>query len=312
MKPGRSHTFRRLLRGVNVAAAAVFAVIAYVYLTLPDVRVLAAVNPTSTAFMRLRAEEAAEEGRTLRHVHRWAPYSRISKNLVRAVLVAEDSAFWDHEGIDLEQIKQSIQINIERGAAVRGASTITQQLAKNLYLSPSRDPLRKLRELIIARRMEAALPKARILELYLNVIEWGDGIWGAEAAARTYFGVPASGLSRSQAALLAGAIINPRVLNPARPTARLLARQRLIASRMGGVEPPPPAPPPPAESDLEMPEEFRGEMPAAELPAVPDMPEPVEEGDEAPPVLPQPAPEPQPFPQTPEQSSEPSSTVPGQ
>ena len=310
MKTGSSRTFRRLLRGANVAAAAVFAVLAYVYLTLPDVRVLAAVNPTSTAFMRLRAEEAADEGRTLRHVHRWVPYSRISKNLVRAVLVAEDSAFWDHEGVDLEQIKQSIQINMERGAAVRGASTITQQLAKNLYLSPSRDPLRKLRELIIARRMEAALPKARILEIYLNVIEWGDGIWGAEAAARTYFGVPASGVSRSQAALLAGAIINPRVLNPARPTARLLARQRLIAGRMGGVEPPPPAPPP-VETDLDMPEEFRGEMPTAELPAVPDMPEPPDESDEPSSIPESPAtPQPQPFPQPPAPSAEPSSTVP--
>src|SRR5687767_9249714 len=98
----RGGIVRRLVRGVSVAAAVAFAVVAYVYLTLPDVRVLARVNPTSTAFMRLRAEEAAEEGRTLRHVHRWVPYSRISKNFVRAVLVAEDSAFWDHEGIDLE------------------------------------------------------------------------------------------------------------------------------------------------------------------------------------------------------------------
>jgi monofunctional biosynthetic peptidoglycan transglycosylase len=234
----------------------------------------------------------------MRHVHRWAPYSRISKNLVRAVLVAEDSAFWDHEGIDLEQIKQSIQINMERGAAVRGASTITQQLAKNLYLSPSRDPLRKLRELIIARRLEAALTKARILEIYLNVIEWGDGIWGADAAARTYFGVPVSGLSRAQSALLAGAIINPRVLNPARPTARLLARQRLILGRMGGIEPPPP-PPPPVETDLEMPEEFLGGIPMEEPPAVPDVPAPDDEDD---PAQPNPADlpvVPQPFPQVP-------------
>src|SRR5687768_18293009 len=115
-----------------------------------------------------------------------------------------------------------------RSRAVRGASTITQQLAKNLYLSPSRNPMRKLRELIIARRLEAALPKARILEVYLNVIEWGDGIWGAEAAARTYFGIPASALSTDQSALLAAAIINPRVLNPGRPSARLLRRQRMI------------------------------------------------------------------------------------
>ena len=150
-------------------------------------RVLAKTNPTSTAFMELRAAEAAREGKKLRHVQRWVPYSRISQNLKRAVLVAEDAAFWDHEGIDLEADPQVDRDQLGAGRAVRGASTITQQLAKNLYLSPSRDPLRKLRELIIARRLEAALPKARIFEIYLNVIEWGDGIWGAEAAARTLF-----------------------------------------------------------------------------------------------------------------------------
>jgi monofunctional biosynthetic peptidoglycan transglycosylase len=303
---------RRAARGIAAAAALAFAVVAYVYLTLPDVRVLARLNPTSTAFMRLRADEAAAEGRKLRHSHQWVPYSRISKSLVRAVLVAEDSAFWDHEGIDLEQIRKSIQINIERGAAVRGASTITQQLAKNLYLSPSRDPLRKLRELIIARRMEAALPKARILEIYLNVIEWGDGVWGAEAAARTYFGVPASSLSRAQAAMLAGAIINPRVLNPARPPARLLARQRLILGRMGGVEAPAPVPMPPAETDLEMPEEFRGELPADELPPVPNTPAPVEdEGDPAEPTPAERPPQPQPFPQSPSSTPETPQADPG-
>ena len=213
----RSARMVRIARVAAALAAGAFAVIAYVYLTLPDVRELRASNPTTTAFMELRAEEAARDGRKLRHVHRWMPYSRISKHLQRAVLVAEDSRFWEHEGIDVEEIRKSIEINMERGAAVRGASTITQQLAKNLYLSPSRDPFRKLRELIIARRMEAALPKARIFEIYLNVIEWGDGIWGADAAARTYFGVSASALGREQAALLAGAIINPRVLESRAP-----------------------------------------------------------------------------------------------
>jgi monofunctional biosynthetic peptidoglycan transglycosylase len=235
---------KRVWRATAVAAASGFAVVSYVYLTLPDVRVLARTNPESTAWMELRATEAAREGKSTRRVQRWVPYSRISQNLKRAVLVAEDAAFWDHEGVDLDEIRKSIQINWEQGRAIRGASTITQQLAKNLYLSPSRDPLRKLRELIIARRLEAALSKARIFEIYLNVIEWGDGIWGADAAARTYFGVPAAALNRQQAALLAGAIINPRALNPARPTARLLARQRIILSRMGEVTPPVPAPVP--------------------------------------------------------------------
>jgi monofunctional glycosyltransferase len=261
-------------------------VLAYVYLSLPDVRVLARTNPTSTAFMDLRARQAEGEGRKLRHIHRWVPYSRISQNLKRAVLVAEDDAFWDHEGIDVEQIRRSIEINMERGAAVRGASTLTQQLAKNLYLSPSRDPLRKLSELIIARRLEAELPKARIFEIYLNVIEWGDGIWGAEAAARTYFGVPASSLNASQAALLAAAIINPRLLNPAKPTQRLVRRQRMLLARMGGVTPP--SPPPIVAPPAEVPNE-PGVPPVEEAPA--DEPFVSPPADELPPAEPLPIPD---------------------
>jgi monofunctional glycosyltransferase len=223
-------------------AAAAFAVLAYIYVSLPDVRPLASANPETTAFMELRAREARAAGREPRRQHRWVSYNRISDSLTRAVLVAEDSAFWEHDGIDLEQIQKSFEINLERGRWLRGGSTITQQLAKNLYLSPSRNPLRKLRELFITRRLEAELSKRRILELYLNLIEWGDGIWGAEAAARAYFGKPASALNAPEAALLAGAIINPRVLSPASPTGRLLARQRLVLRRMRYVEPPPMAP----------------------------------------------------------------------
>ena len=226
------------VRGIGALAALAFAFFAYVYLTLPDVRALRTVNPTKTAFMELREREAAQEGRPLRHYQVWVPYARISQNLKRAVLVAEDDAFWQHEGIDMEQLKISIRNDIEGGKAIRGGSTITQQLAKNLYLSPSRDPVRKLRELIIARRLEAELSKARIFEIYLNVIEWGDGIWGAEAAARTYFGTSAASLGAEQGALLAGAIINPRVYSPGHPNARLLRRQRIILSRMGRYVPP--------------------------------------------------------------------------
>ena len=233
----------RLFRAAVAAGAAGFAVLAYVYLTLPDVRALASTNPSSTAFMEQRAVEAALEGRTTRRVQEWVPYSGISENLKRAVLVAEDAAFWQHDGIDLQQIRESIQTSWEEGVPIRGASTITQQLAKNLYLSPSRDPLRKLRELIIARRLEAALPKTRIFEIYLNAIEWGDGIWGAEAAARTYFGISAAALDAEQSALLAGAIINPRLHSPARPTSRLLQRQQIILGRMGPVRSPAPEPP---------------------------------------------------------------------
>ena len=167
------------------------------------------------------------------------PYSRISANLKRAVLVAEDSGFWQHEGIEFEQMKESIEANIERLEFARGGSTITQQLAKNLYLSPSKNPIRKVREILIARRLEAELTKQRILELYLNVIEWGDDIYGAEAAARTYFGKSAAELGPQESALLAGAIINPHVHSPGHPTARLRRRQQMIMRRMGAVTPPP-------------------------------------------------------------------------
>ena len=223
----------KLLRVTAAIAAVGFAVMAYVYVTLPDVRVLATRNPTSTAWMEMRAREAAAAGKSSRRVQRWVPYTRISQNLKRAVLAAEDDAFFEHEGVDLEQLRTTIQQGLQKGRAPRGASTITQQLAKNLYLSPSRDPLRKLRELMIARRLETALPKARIFEIYLNVIEWGNGIWGAEAAARTYFGTSAAALSREQAALLAGSIINPRVMNPSKLTTRLNRRQQIILRRMG-------------------------------------------------------------------------------
>ena len=174
----------RLWRWGMGAAAIAFGCVAYAYLTLPDVRPLAKENPTSTAFTKLRAREARAEGRTPKHVQRWIAYRRISPALTRAVLVAEDAAFWQHEGVDYDELQKSIELDWARGQLTRGASTITQQLAKNLYLSPSKNPLRKFRELIIARRLEAELSKQRILELYLNVIEWGYGIYGADAAAQ--------------------------------------------------------------------------------------------------------------------------------
>jgi monofunctional glycosyltransferase len=225
----------RVLAGILAVA---FAFLAYVWLTLPDVRSLKTQNPSSTAFMDLRAREAAARGAHPRRVHQWVSYNRISPELKRAVLVAEDDAFWQHEGVDFEQLQESIETDWSRGRFIRGGSTITQQLAKNLYLSPSRDPVRKLRELVIARRLEAELKKARILELYLNVIEWGDEIFGVEAAARTYFGVTAASLGTNESALLAAAIVNPRLLNPGRPSSRLLKRQQLILRRMGAVTPP--------------------------------------------------------------------------
>jgi monofunctional glycosyltransferase len=234
---------RRIYRGAVGAAAVIFATLAYTWLTLPDVRTLRKETPARTSFMQLRAREAVDDGKQGRFSQRWVGYSRISPTLVRAVLVTEDAAFYQHEGLDFDEIKASMEINWAKGQFVRGASTITQQLAKNLYLTPSRNPYRKLSEIYIARRLEVELTKARILELYLNLIEWGDGIWGAEAASRAYFGIPASQLSAEQSALLAGAIINPRVYRPSHPNARLRNRQAIILAKIGYVTPPEPPPP---------------------------------------------------------------------
>ena len=225
---------RVLLGGLGLG----FGCLAYVYLTLPDVRALRTTNPSMTAFMELRAREMRAKGKLPRREQRWVGYSRISADLKRAVLVAEDDAFWQHEGVDFDQLQESIEADWARGRFFRGGSTITQQLAKNLYLSPSKNPLRKIRELIIARRLEAELKKARIFELYLNVIEWGDGLYGVEMGARTYFHVSAAELGPSESALLAAAIINPRMLNPAHPSPALIRRQQIILRRMGVVSPP--------------------------------------------------------------------------
>ena len=229
---------KRALDIILGAVALGFGVLAYSFLTLPDVRPLKTNNPSTTAFIELRAAEARAKGRKPRRAQRWVAYRHISPDLTRAVLVAEDDLFWQHEGLDLDQLQESLATDWARGRLARGGSTITQQLAKNLYLSPSKNPLRKLRELLIARRLEAELKKARILELYLNVIEWGDGVYGAEAASRAYFGVGAADVSPQQAALLAAAIVNPRLLNPAHPSTRLIRRQQLILRRMNIVTPP--------------------------------------------------------------------------
>ena len=230
---------RKLVKLLLAAAAIGFGFLSYVYLTLPNVAELGATNPPTTAFMELRADEARARNVPPRRVQRWVPYSRISSSLKRAVLVAEDGTFWEHDGIDVTQIKESIERDLQKRTFGRGGSTITQQLAKNLYLSPSKNPVRKLRELLIARRLEASLTKTRIFEIYLNVIEWGDGIYGADAAARAYFRKPASALNADESALLAACIINPRIMNPAHETPGLLRRQRLILGRMGVVTPPP-------------------------------------------------------------------------
>lgn len=220
---------RRLLLAVF---AAIVALIAWEWLTFPDVARLRDEFPRSTAFMEQRREELRRQGRNDAIDYRPVPYARISPYLRRAVLVAEDNSFYEHEGIDTNALREALEKDLARRKLSHGGSTITQQLAKNLYLSPSRNPVRKLREFFIARALEKKLTKKRILELYLNVVEMGERVYGAEAASRHYFGKPAAAVSPQQAALLAGCLPNPRLMTPSAPNKRLRWRQRMILSRM--------------------------------------------------------------------------------
>jgi monofunctional biosynthetic peptidoglycan transglycosylase len=188
-------------------------------------------NPSSTAFMDQHLEKP---GARLRY--QWVPYSRISEHLKRAVVAAEDAKFLDHEGFDWEAIQKAMQKNEQRGKVVAGASTITQQLAKNLFLSGSRSWLRKGQEAVITWMMERTLSKRRILEIYLNVAEWGEGVFGAEAAARHHFGVPAAALGPEQAVWLAAILPSPRRYDRGRRTPYLEGRMVTISSRMTGAQ----------------------------------------------------------------------------
>jgi monofunctional glycosyltransferase len=185
-------------------------------------------NPSTTAFMDRYLERP---GAKLRHT--WVSYGRISEHLKRAVIAAEDAKFLDHEGFDWEAITKAIQKNESRGKVVAGASTITQQLAKNLFLSGSRSWLRKGQEAAITWMMERTLSKRRILEIYLNVAEWGEGVFGAEAAARYHFGVPAAALTPEQAAWLAAILPSPKRYERGRRTPYVEGRMVTISSRMG-------------------------------------------------------------------------------
>jgi monofunctional biosynthetic peptidoglycan transglycosylase len=206
--------------------------LAWEWITFPDVAKLATERPTTTAFMEQRKETLRDEGKSDALEWRWVAYGKISPYLRRGVLVAEDNAFYEHEGVDVDAMKEAFERDWKRRKLTHGGSTITQQLAKNLYLSPSRNPLRKVREYLIARALEKHLTKKRILEIYLNVVEMGERVYGAEAASRHYFGKSASALTTREAALLAGCLPNPRVMNPGSPNKRLRARQRMILSRM--------------------------------------------------------------------------------
>jgi len=274
---------RWLARLAFVGAAALAVAGAALYLTLPDVTTLKTRNPPTTAFMALREREYREaKGKVPPRRQTWVPLRRVSPHLVNAVLLAEDAAFYQHDGVDYHELWESLKLDWREKRLSRGASTITQQLAKNLYLSPSRSPVRKFRELLIARRLEATLEKRRILEIYLNVIEWGRNIYGVEAAARAYFDAPARDLTPAQSAQLAGMLINPIRYSPLAPSRRLTRRQHIILKRMarfGRISPqeyrialgldvvaPPPSPEPPPE--------LSPEVPADDLDAVESAPEP--------------------------------------
>jgi monofunctional biosynthetic peptidoglycan transglycosylase len=194
-----------------------------------------AFDPSSTAFMAAGLERIQEKNPDAELRHRWVDYPRISIHLKRAVIAAEDSRFIAHEGFDWEGIETAMQKNLKKGRIVAGGSTISQQLAKNLFLSASKNPFRKLQEAVITVMIEQLWSKRRILEVYLNVIEWGNGIYGAEAAARRYFKSSAAALGPGQAAHLAAMIPNPRYYESHRSARGLLKRQGIIAARMGMV-----------------------------------------------------------------------------
>jgi monofunctional biosynthetic peptidoglycan transglycosylase len=189
--------------------------------------------PAMTAFMERRLEDKRARDPKARLQHRWVPYERISESLKRAVVAAEDAKFLDHEGFDWEAIQKAMERNERRGRVVAGASTISQQLAKNLFLSGERSWLRKGQEAIITAMLEVAMDKRRILELYLNFAEWGDGVFGAEAAARRHFGVPAGGVDAAQAAWLASILPSPRRYERGETTPYLEARIATIRRHMG-------------------------------------------------------------------------------
>jgi monofunctional biosynthetic peptidoglycan transglycosylase len=251
----------RLIKAVVLGVFAAFSLwIVYEVATFPHLWRLRTENPASTSMIDTRIEEARREGREPKRFQIWVPLERISPNLQRAVLAGEDTNFATHNGFDYEAIQKAwaeAQREAEKEAKQegdtdqndwipampsfkRGASTVTQQLAKNLYLSSERSFARKAREAFITYFIERTLPKRRILEIYLNVIEWGDGVYGAEAAAQTYFGKSAANLSPQEAAFLSAMIPNPRtVFNPKLNLRRVKRRQRVILRGMPFVKLPP-------------------------------------------------------------------------
>ncbi|HSN41173.1 MAG TPA: monofunctional biosynthetic peptidoglycan transglycosylase [Burkholderiales bacterium] len=195
-------------------------------------------NPQVTAFMQHRLEQLRKKNPKAVLKQQWTPYNRISVHLKRAIIVAEDAKFREHEGFDWEAIQKAYEKNLKKGRVVAGGSTISQQLAKNLFLSGERTWWRKAQEAVITVMIEAIMNKRRILELYLNTIEWGNGVFGAEAAARYYFGVTAAALGPEQAARLAAMVPSPRRYAPGRETAYLQRRTEIILLRMNSAQVP--------------------------------------------------------------------------
>ena len=193
-------------------------------------------NPGSTSFMRQQESALQEKNPQLKIQYRWVPYDRISNNLKRAIIASEDSHFSDHQGVDWEALQKAYEKNNRKGKVVSGGSTITQQLAKNLFLSGERSYLRKAQEFVITFMLEFWMDKERIFEIYLNVVEWGVGVFGAEAAAQHYYGVPAASLNASQAAKLAVMLPKPRFYDKNRGSGYLAGRTGLILRRMGSAE----------------------------------------------------------------------------
>jgi monofunctional glycosyltransferase len=195
-------------------------------------------HPQSTAFMDARLERLRGKNPQAKLQYQWVPYSQISVNLKRAAIAAEDARFLDHDGFDWDSIAKAYEKNLKKGKIVYGGSTISQQLAKNLFLSGERTWWRKAQEAVITVMLETLMTKRRILEIYLNVIEWGNGVFGAEAAARHHFGVTAANLTPQQAAHLAAMVPSPRRYSAGAETPYLQRREEIILSRMNAAQVP--------------------------------------------------------------------------
>jgi monofunctional biosynthetic peptidoglycan transglycosylase len=211
--------------GMSILGVVVIVILNFVY---PDITILKKENPVKTSFMKYREREWVKKGKKQKIKQIWVPYRRISPYLIKAVLIAEDDKFWKHEGFDYETIEKAMIKNLKERKLLVGGSTITQQLAKNLYLTPSKNPIRKIREAFLAIRLEYTLSKRRILELYLNIAEWGEGIFGIEAASRNYYGKPSSLLNAYEASRLASVLPNPRKYNPIGNSRYVENRSRII------------------------------------------------------------------------------------